>query len=1531
MPPEPLPWDRKDYFEKRKHSERSSDASFLAGVAGGGGGGATSRWRDATPYHHGPRDYRSEDSRRFGQGCNNGKQGGYQVLVEESNGYGCMPSRSSGEDESFNGRPSPASSSRSRGYGTNGYSYYNRENRGSFCQRDYYWRGDRLQEQQSHHHPWEPPTVRQQPYTAHDEGGSRASVDQSHRDHMIGNSDGVGVEGRRYDVKDHSLGSMTWKPMKWSRSGGISARYSVGVLKMDLEESGPEKVTQLMSESPREGVEVKVLDALMESPRPPLSDEASNPKKKQRLGWGQGLAKREKKLEGPPEETSKGSSVAQSLLEGSPKVSECASPATAVLATCSSSPGMEDKSFAKASNNEQEAVNSVNSVQHVVDNFSEKFSSILEKLDHKSNESINSLIHDLLQHEDASSGDSSYIRNSAMRKLLLLKDGVSKELEKAESEIDMLEIEIKSLYPETGNCVLHPIECKSSQTEMALRTSGEPAIHVTTNLPSNSAPNDLLSSAVDPVAETSCGDSLAECQKVVKVEDIDSPGTVTSKVAKGTSEELDNSIVSTRQGAPCPPNRKIPAVKCDPGGGDLTLVPTAEIIDYTRKLMSDSHIKLHRSSLKMPALILDEKERKQSRFLSNNGLVDDPCLEKAKSTINPWTPEEEEVFMEMLATFGKDFSKIASCLSHKTTADCIEFYYKNQKSESFREVKKKLKFRKQMQTTNTYLIASGKILNRDSTACSRDLLGAASVAAVQTNGKSKAQHRYPRRPVSGGYHDYRMSRESDTLLERTSLNDISGNEATAADVLAGICGALSSEAVSSCVTSSIDPVEGGQKANHMLNDSSYTPDVTQHIIDEDDTCSDKGSANIDIVDWTDEEKSLFIRALSSFGKDFAKISRCLGSRSRDQCKIFFSKARKCLGLDRIHQIVGNGGIPVSDGNGERSDTDDAGVVETGSAICSTQSCSKTDANFTQSVTKACSEECGPPGNHLMQIELHKSRDKNESKAGSLNREEASSLAENRLSGVENCQTGIHLEDLCRDGADMAGTLLSCDFSVQLGLVDGKTKERETDMVASLAESVLPEGSGRLGQSKPQVLTNIQRDVDRTMSADLTKTGSPSPQHLTIETGLHEKRDKQVSIDARICCQLMDLNTSGNTCHAVTDSCFRQIDVNAPDCQQQTSVERSQKLRVFVRKQKDLLTHLPADLVLPDPSSSNRENGINKVVTHPSILNFSGHGNVHLHSSDNSEFHQQHHSQNPSLNQNRADSGLQVFGGYPHHVLNDPVNHDSSANGESKNFNSSGPLHLPAESAPKPESRMQEPNDRLRYSQPQVHSDNEQKSQGSGDVKLFGQILNHPSQPQKSKPACVGKEEASTSPRAGKLVVLKSQNSRVDKPLIHPPVKDEISSQLSLEDLPNSRSYGTWGGNHVQRGGFNSLTESLMLVGGYSRACRLEQDVLEGLMRGNQVSSIPSMVDHHSGNEVLALEYSPSCKALPNGVTIADHHPHMSQQQVQQQLVSLERKRHHELLSGPQKRGLGLMGYQASNNRSVIHSEGLRHCRILWWP
>ncbi|KAK1286847.1 hypothetical protein QJS10_CPB20g00343 [Acorus calamus] len=441
-----------------------------------------------------------------------------------------------------------------------------------------------------------------------------------------------------------------------------------------------------------------------------------------------------------------------------------------------------------------------------------------------------------------------------------------------------------------------------------------------------------------------------------------------------------------------------------------------------------------------------------------------------------------------------------------------------------------------------------------------------------------------------------------------------------------MCGALSSEAVSSCVTSAVDSVEGYRNGKDRGKSYSYQwplyADGSQHFIDEDDTCSDKGSVDLDTVDWTDEEKSSFIRALNSFGKDFTKISRSVGTRSTVQCKIFFSKARKCLRLDGINQVVRDGRNPMSGDNGESSDTDDAGAAEMDSAICSTQSCSKTDVDFTQSVTNATCEEYGPPENCLLQIELEKSCDKDELRAGPMNCEGAATQANNRLSGrEESCQTGTIPEHIFREG-DVAGTLSNCDSSVQLSVVDGEMKEREVDTVVSPAESIPVEGSGGADQSKQHSLTDIQKDVGQTITTEVSKFRSSSQQLLMTKTGLHDKLDKQVCTDAndaRISSPLMDLNTT--------------------------------KPHV-ARKQKDSPTFLPANPISWDPSSSNYENCLHKVVIPPSTLSFREHGTSNPLNSLNSELHQRSHLLNPSLNQNRADS--RVLRDYPIQVLNTQV-------------------------------------------------------------------------------------------------------------------------------------------------------------------------------------------------------------------------------------------------------------------------------------
>ena len=98
--------------------------------------------------------------------------------------------------------------------------------------------------------------------------------------------------------------------------------------------------------------------------------------------------------------------------------------------------------------------------------------------------------------------------------------------------------------------------------------------------------------------------------------------------------------------------------------------------------------------------------------------------------------------------------------------------------------------------------------------------------------------------------------------------------------------------MSSCITSSVDPVEGNRDRKFLkvnpLCKPPMTPDVTQDVDDE--TCSDESCGEMDPTDWTDDEKTAFLQAVSSFGKDFAKIARCVGTRSQEQCKVFFSKA-----------------------------------------------------------------------------------------------------------------------------------------------------------------------------------------------------------------------------------------------------------------------------------------------------------------------------------------------------------------------------------------------------------------------------------------------------------------------------------------------------------------------------------------------------------------------------------------------------------------------------------------------------------------
>ncbi|RVW25225.1 Nuclear receptor corepressor 1 [Vitis vinifera] len=733
--------------------------------------------------------------------------------------------------------------------------------------------------------------------------------------------------------------------------------------------------------------------------------------------------------------------------------------------------------------------------------------------------------------------------------------------------------------------------------------------------------------------------------------------------------------------------------------GNLSPVPTAEMINYTSKMLSESQMKLCRNILKMPALILDKKEKTASRFISSNGLVEDPCaVENERTMINPWTAEEKEIFMDKLAIFGKEFKKIASFLDHKTTADCVEFYYKNHKSDCFEKTKKKLELRKQGKSLSatTYLVTSGKKWNREMNAASLDMLGAASVMAARAGDSMENLQTCPGKFLLGAHHDYRTPHGDNGVVERSSSYDIIRNEreTVAADVLAGICGSLSSEAMSSCITSSLDPGEGYRELRQKVGSGvkrPLTPEVTQSIDEE--TCSDESCGEMDPADWTDEEKCIFVQAVSSYGKDFAKISRCVRTRSRDQCKVFFSKARKCLGLDLIHPGPNVGTPESDDANGGGSDTEDACVVEAGSVICSNKSGSKMEEDSLLSVLNINPDESDFSGMKNLQTDLN-SWKKTEQVFGDSN----------SLNGIDSKSLTLHVE---KNGPC---TKMEMDHE-SVSAVEA-TDPSDRSNAVSQAEDFTE------GNLLPETSLNVRRE---------------------------ENSDADTSGQMSLKCTVKDSEVKENALHQVANSTSCPRFIFNSGCQDQVSVELdNQKPGVISLLQESSL--MAEDSVPKDSSVIQYEKTLDQGMS-PSTLDLKETKDKKK-SIGVDEYHQ--HLSGHSLLNNAVNAELsQKVGGCPLQTPpKEDMNRDLSCKNPSTAAERLSKLDRDIQSSHSlaQDCYLQKCNGSKSHSlgtelpflsqslertsnQTRAHgrslSDTEKTSR-NGDFKLFGQILSHPS-------------------------------------------------------------------------------------------------------------------------------------------------------------------------------------------------------------
>ncbi|CAL9134961.1 unnamed protein product [Musa textilis] len=1571
MPPEPLPWDRKEYAFKDQRKHERGDA--LGGGGGGGGSSSAPRWKD--PYHGGPRDLlRASPRRPFSSHCRQG--GGYhQVHPDDSVGHGCTPSRSErfwSEDDGYR-----LASARHGGCYRTSSSGSSKENRGSF-RRSPCW--DSVDFSRQHRHDPHATTLRS--VAAPISSTSQIPLKEQN-DKTGGVDDGLGT-GHRFDHRDHSLGSIPWK--KWSRPG------SLGLTKASRSES-EEACLEGVLPSGRENP----IQSLVTLTLPP--DEVA-PRKKPRLGWGQGLAKYEKqKVEGSVE-TSVGGGKG-SLSDDSQKVtsiSGCLSPTTPCSATCSSSPGTEDKLCSRTVNDSDGMNQNSDLPGSTFLSFCEEISNNLDRLEVNPISSLDSLLADLFQSVDAFSGDSTFTRDSATNKLLKLKGSISNGLEKIECEIDLLEKELKSL-----NCDTKTGSYQSS-VKLANDSASEPCIQPLSGL------SDESNSSKDQNVETievafveehvPCG-SLVEHDTVIKDIYIINPETLSSefhlaieklsespllikdeklKVAElqqivnsdcgerimvasedgngncgdgdcssvhvsfdeamqGKDSNLITSIIDSNTNAAkcaskvfrtafstnpllsdiwglvnftsCRKNdlkikEKLATRKCQlrfkervlalkfkalhhlwkedlrllsikkvrtksskrfelrsrssQNGsqkqrsstrsrfaspvGNLTLVPTTEIVNFTSKLLSDAQIKLCRNNLKMPTLLLDDKERKYSKFVTQNGLIKDPPIfEKEKAMINPWSQDEKDIFMEMLARYGKDFTKISSSLNHKTTADCIEFYYKNHKSESFKEVKKWLDLRKQQQQclpANTYLVASGKKWNYEKNASSLDMLGAASAVIAHDRRSSKSE-KYAGSAVYGTCNDIKVSYGSSYLEEENSV-DASGQERdfVAADVLAGICGALSSETMSSCVTSFIHPAE---RINRITMDQLLTPEVTQNL-DEEEACSDEG-CELGSADWTDEEKSVFIQALGTYGKDFTKISSCLKTRSREQCKIFFSKARKCLGLDVIRQDTVLGGTPLSDANGGRSDTDDACVAEMESAICSTQSCSKVDVDVSQSGAntgyKGVAHAAGNP--------FHVKTDGSNEQDGDVflgpnlvggdekvNNEKVSIFHDDKLASQgDNLQSNTRPKESITAGLGCADAIQLCEVADS---ADRETKVGGITIVVSPNVSVLT-----IGKTEPVVEACLEVESTKSTASTVCNVDTTGGSHaeglkvvvkteasLSSKVGLSNKKLTNINLTANgkglLCCgpdsnasaAALFSGTVANVCHHLAFD---------PKYQQQIQLDLQQRKlkqpQAILLKQENVRP-VPLNSLLPDPSSICFGGALN--VSSETTLNFEQ-GNKWHQNLVKRGIYQQYVPRKLSVNQ--VDRNMHILRGCPLQALSQDVKREADLTAsenpslleaeckksvipQSNQFFMSD-KHWNKNNLPPSNSGILCSSRSENQSEAEIRTcikngSSEIEDHRTGDVKLFGKILSHTSPlPQSSSSS--HESNPRTSPELDGSSTTNCAGIRRDNNRLVPYAGN---GQVGLEAL-HVRTYGFWDGKRIQTG-FSSMPETAAMLAKY---------------------------------------------------------------------------------------------------------------------
>jgi len=316
-------------------------------------------------------------------------------------------------------------------------------------------------------------------------------------------------------------------------------------------------------------------------------------------------------------------------------------------------------------------------------------------------------------------------------------------------------------------------------------------------------------------------------------------------------------------------------------GGD-SVRSEAELVKVISKLREeeierDNRTRYIETVAKIPDMILPEE--KYYRYINNNGLIEDPvALDRERKPVHPWSDEEKSIFVSKYMQYPKNFGEIASYLMNKTTRDVVHFYYLNKKSLQLKKLLRDQSRKRSGRGGARYNSREPppSINIPPETPRSRNLRSGAPITPHTT---------LPLMDDDSSWTDA----ERETLIMGIGKH---GKDFKAISILIG------TRTSAECKTFYINNkkklgLESVEEVSKTQNNGGIKKSTSDQQLNNNTAAEELKEKR---VYWTANEKGKFLKCLKIHGKDWARISQEIPTKTQSQVKNYFQNYKNKLNL-----------------------------------------------------------------------------------------------------------------------------------------------------------------------------------------------------------------------------------------------------------------------------------------------------------------------------------------------------------------------------------------------------------------------------------------------------------------------------------------------------------------------------------------------------------------------------------------------------------------------------------------------------------